>query len=70
MSFDLLRPRWNPLSYVVASEVLPMRLETLDGEITPYVLEGTPDVLTIGGRCVNERYRFEWPPFSKTPYFE
>ena len=55
---------------VVASEVLPMRLERLDGEIAPFVLGDTPDVLTIGGRCVNEGYGFHWPPYSKAPYFE
>lgn len=45
-----------------------MRLERLDGEIAIVVLDDTPDMLTVGGRCVNEGYGFYWPPYSKAPY--
>ena len=55
---------------VNADEVLPCRIGKLKSDIKPFVLEGTPDVLTIGGRCTNEAYGFYWPPYSKVPYFE
>ena len=28
---------------------------------------GSPDVLTIGGRCELEGYAFYWPPYSQNP---
>ena len=53
-----------------AHDVHPMRSGRLVRDIKPYVLEDTPDVLIIGGRCVNEGYGFYWPPYSGSPYFE
>ena len=38
-----------------------------DAHVTPYVLPDSPDVLSIGRRCVQEGYGFYWAPFSDTP---
>ena len=37
--------------------------------IQPYVLESTPDVISIGARCVDQGYAFHWPAKSVYPYF-
>ena len=37
--------------------------------IQPYVLESTPDVISIGARCVDQGYAFHWPARSVYPYF-
>ena len=33
----------------------------------PYLLDATPDVLSIGRRCVEDGYEFHWAPFSLHP---
>ncbi len=33
----------------------------------PYVLDSTPDVLSIGRRCVEDGYEFHWGPYSLHP---
>ena len=38
-----------------------------DAHVTPYVLPDSPDVLSIGRRCVQDGYGFYWAPYSKTP---
>ena len=35
-------------------------------DMTPYVLEDTPDVLGAGNRITEEGYGFWWPPYGKT----
>ena len=35
-----------------------------DAYVTPYVLPDSPDVLSIGRRCVQDGYGFYWAPFS------
>ena len=55
---------------VAAHNVLPMRVGRLARDIEPDALEDTPDVLAIGGRCVNEGHGCYWPPYSNSPYFE
>ena len=30
----------------------------------PYILDSTPDVLSIGRRCVEDGYAFYWEPYS------
>ena len=37
--------------------------------IEPFVLDDTPDVMSIGTRCVDKGYEFHWPAFDKYPYF-
>ena len=34
---------------------------------TPYLLESTPDVLSIGRRCVEDGFEFHWAPHSLHP---
>ncbi len=36
--------------------------------MNPYVLENTPDVISIGKRCVQLGYGFHWEPWSLKPY--
>eukprot|EP00971_Amphidinium_carterae_P018904 372296-Amphidinium_carterae.1 len=44
------------------------RVNTLRSTITPLLLESTPDVLSIGRRCVTEGYSFHWEK-GENPYF-
>ncbi len=38
------------------------------GEVAvPYILDSTPDVLSIGRRCVEDGYEFVWRPYSLHP---
>ena len=38
------------------------------GEVAePYILDSTPDVLSIGRRCVEDGYSFSWTPYSLHP---
>ena len=39
-----------------------MKLDVLDGTFTPYILDETPLVLSLGKRCLEEGYGFAWPP--------
>ena len=50
----------------VCDLVLP-KLFADDAHITPYVLPDSPDLLSIGRRCVQDGYGFYWAPYSKTP---
>ncbi len=39
------------------------------GEVAvPYILDSTPDVLSIGHSCVEDGYEFVWRPYSHSPY--
>ena len=46
---------------------LPLMSQALSAVVDPYVLPATPDVLSIGKRCVKEGWSFWWPPWSKRP---
>ena len=48
------------------TETVPQQISKI-GLCHPYVLPSTPDVLSIGYRCVEEGYGFWWPPFSRKP---
>jgi hypothetical protein len=52
-----------------AQEVIPMQIAALPSEqtVTPYVLESTPDVLSLGYRCQKMGYGLIWEPFSSSP---
>ena len=40
------------------------------GEVAePYGLDSSPDVLSIGRRCVEDGSSFEWKPYSLNPTF-
>ena len=53
-----------------ADTTVTMQIPHLMETIEPYLLPNTPDVISIGRRCVREGYGFYWPPFSEEPYFE
>jgi hypothetical protein len=48
--------------------IASIHVRELDENITPYVLDNTPPVLTVGSRCMEMGYTFVWPT-SQDPYF-
>ena len=52
---------------VKADRIVPLRVRELGETISPYVLPSTPPVLSVGRRCMDEGYTFEWKPYSSTP---
>eukprot|EP00971_Amphidinium_carterae_P050212 989242-Amphidinium_carterae.3 len=44
------------------------KVNTLRSTITPLLLESTPDVLSVGRRCMTEGYSFHWEK-GENPYF-
>ena len=53
-----------------ADEQVAMQVEGVPDDVHPYVLEDSPDVMTIGRRCVRLGYGFHWNPFSTKPYYD
>ena len=53
---------------VWATSTLPLQGVALMEEMSPFVMEQTPAVLSVGRRCTQEGYAFHWPP-RKSPYF-
>ncbi len=47
--------------------VVPQQIGELGEVAEPCVLDGTPDVLSIGRRCVEDGYTFVWKPYSLNP---
>ena len=54
---------------VTACDVVNMQTEGIREHIQPYHLENSPDVLTVGRRCLEHGYGFHWNPFSTRPYY-
>ena len=60
----------QPISFITANgstqsnAVAEIDLNTLPGPITPYILEQTPSVLSVGTRCMDQGYSFVWPAGS------
>ena len=60
----------QPISFITANgstqsnAVAEIDLNTLPGSITPYILEQTPSVLSVGTRCMDQGYSFVWPAGS------
>ena len=52
-----------------ADMILRVKSPALETHVVPYVLDATPDVLSIGRRCVEEGWSFWWPPHSTEPRF-
>ena len=46
-----------------------VRNETLGCNFTPYLLESTPPVMSVGVKCMDEGYDFVWRA-GKEPYFQ
>ena len=51
-----------------ADEVADLTVDALHKDFTPYILDETPAVLSVGVRCMEQGYSFVWPEDSK-PYF-
>ena len=51
-----------------ADEVADVRVDAMHKPFTPYILEETPAVLSVGVRCMEQGYSFVWPADGK-PYF-
>ena len=49
---------------VSARTECPIYVKGIGRTISPYVLESTPDVLSLGRRCVDEGFTFHWEGFS------
>ena len=54
---------------VRTNETVGLQADELQEQIKPYLLDSTPDVLSIGRRCVKYGYGFQWDPFSVRPFF-
>ncbi len=51
-----------------ANEEITLYINRLRLKISPSILEDTPDVQSLGLRCVDDGFAFVWPSFSKDPY--
>eukprot|EP00435_Cladocopium_sp_Y103_P036206 s1446_g9.t1 len=51
-----------------ADEVADVTVDVLHKPFTPYILDETQAVLSVGVRCMEQRYSFVWPADCK-PYF-
>ena len=40
------------------------------GTIDAMIMNGSPDVISMGRRCVEEGYGFHWYPFQAAPYID
>ena len=53
---------------IISSDmIVPQQIGALGANAEPYVLEQSPDVLSIGRRCVQDGYRFQRLPYSLAP---
>jgi len=63
----------SPLLFTGVGGEVPAKLKLLlhsaklGKDVEPYVLDETPDVLSIGMRCVEHGWSFWWPPYSVHP---
>jgi len=55
---------------IVADTQVTMQVKGIREAIGPYLLDETPDVLSIGTRCELHGYGFFWSPYSKSPHFK
>ena len=51
-----------------ADRGIDLHVGKLGESITPYVLDSTPNVLSLGRRCVLLGYGWYWFPYSLEPY--
>ena len=74
-SFEHIRDSTTPVQLSTANghlqvtQVVDMQINAFKENIEPYILDETPDVLSIGQRCVEMGYEFRWPALSENPYF-
>ena len=51
-----------------ADQVLKMYVDEFGKDIEPYILPHTPDVMSVGMRCMHQGFDFIWPS-GEMPYF-
>ena len=49
---------------VNGDKTVPQQIGELGEVAEPYVLDSSPDVLSIGRRCVQQGYAIRWEPYS------
>ena len=63
----------NPVLLSTANDIIssdmivPQQIGALGINAEPYVLDQSLDVLSIGRRCVQDGYSFQWLPYSPAP---
>ncbi len=57
----------NVNDLISSDKIAPRQIGELGEVAEPYVLDQSPDVLSIGRRCVQDGYRFNWEPDSLKP---
>ena len=58
----------TPAGTVKAKRRACVQVEDLGEDVEPLALKDSPDVLSIGRRCVEHGYGFHWDPFSEDPF--
>ncbi len=54
---------------ISALKELPLYIPQIKEHISPYVLDKTPSVLSVGARCVDMGWTFHWEGHSTRPYW-
>ncbi len=53
--------------YLLCGNVVAKQIAAFEEEVNPYLLAGTPEVLSIGARCLAKGYVSHWAPYSEAP---
>ena len=70
---DSITPAPDPVTLSIAndlvhgSHVVRQQIGEFEEVAEPYILDASPDVLSIGRRCVEDGYMFVWKPYSLSP---
>ena len=59
----------TPNGDVAADKMVCAQIKVLGENVEAYLLDDSPDVLSIGRRCQEYGYGFHWNPFSGKPFF-
>ena len=71
--FDMITRANIPIQLSTANDLIssdkiaPQQIGEPGEVAEPYVLDQSPDVLSIGRRCVQKGHSFNWPPYSLKP---
>ena len=74
-TLDHAQPLDTPLSLntangeCVISETVPVQIGPTAEDTEALLLDNTPDVMSIGYRCVEKGYGFHWKPYSHKPFY-
>ena len=69
-----LRKAAKPITFITANgktratEMIGLFIKEFGTQVSPYVLDSTPALLSVGFRCMELGYTFVWPP-GQDPYF-